>query len=140
MNAQLKSGSPVFARAVDDPWPNHTLSVAVDSKGDIAVSGRFVGPLGLADVGDPNTAGVWDGGGADLSYLAKVDGKNGARKWGYLTGPSTSNSIGLLAADSVGNVYMAATFTGTLAFPGAPSTMTSAGSGDAFVVKVDSRR
>jgi hypothetical protein len=122
------------------PFPANTLSVAIDSKGDVAISGIFEGALGLAHVNDPYDASTWGGSSQadETSYLVKLDGRSGTGKWGYATHSSADgNNIGYLAADSLGNVYMAAGFWTTLTFPGAPSPMTSAGSTDAYVVKVD---
>jgi hypothetical protein len=98
--------------------------------GNIAITGRFSGTLGL--------------GGASLTslglsdfFVAELDA-SGNHLWSkrFDDESPTSNSGIQIATDSVGNVTITSTFSGTIDFGGGPRTSTDGN--DLFVAKFDS--
>ena len=101
--------------------------IAVDSKGNNYVSGSFQGRTTFG-----NTT-LTSNGNSDI-FVAKVD-PTGKFIWAQSAGGTLSDSGAGIAVDSVGNIYMTGAFQGTVAF--GSTTLTSKGSYDIFVAKVD---
>ncbi|MFT7608450.1 MAG: Tfp pilus assembly protein PilZ, partial [Candidatus Aldehydirespiratoraceae bacterium] len=117
---------------------DYTRGVAVDSVGNVYTTGYFAG---TADF-DPDPVDVFNltsAGGFDV-FVQKLD-SDGDFVWATrIGGTSTVAGFGV-AVDSVGNVYTTGQFSGTADFdpdPVATFNLTSAGSYDVFVQKLDS--
>jgi hypothetical protein len=68
--------------------------------------------------------------------LVKVDAE-GNTVWSKRFGGTSSDSLHAMAVDASGNLYMAGQFSGSITF-GTTTTLTSSGSSDGFIVKLDS--
>lgn len=130
------NGDFVWAKRLGGSSDDYTYGIAVDSSGNVHTTGYF---SGTADF-DPG-AGSQDltsAGGNDV-FVSKLD-SNGDFVWAKQLG-GTSNEFGYgIAVDASGNVHTTGPFSGTADFdPGAGThNLTSAGSDDAFVCKLDS--
>ncbi|MDI1483576.1 hypothetical protein [Polyangium sp. y55x31] len=100
-------------------------AVAVDTTGNVLLSGRFQGTVDLG--GGPLTASLQD------AFVTKLspDGNHLWTRQGVSTGGAVPWAI---ATDALGNVVVTGGFTGTLDFGGGP--VTSKGLGDVFLVKL----
>jgi hypothetical protein len=102
--------------------------LAVDSAGDVVLSGKFQGSVSFG-----GTA-LTSAGGDDI-FLAKLSGANGAHSWSKSFG-STSGDVSLgVAVDGSKNVVMTGYFTGSVNFGG--GILSSSGL-DVFVAKYNS--
>ncbi|MBF0270121.1 MAG: DUF4347 domain-containing protein [Alphaproteobacteria bacterium] len=111
-------------------------SVATDAFGNVYVTGGFYGTVDFAP--ELGTASLTDAGNGDI-FIQKFN-TGGSLVWIRSIG-GTSNGIGTgISVDGSGNVYITGRFQGTGDFdPGAGVTsLTSAGSYDIFVLKMDS--
>jgi hypothetical protein len=129
------NGGLVFSRTLGGSGSSSAEGVALDARGDIALSGIFQGDLDVAKVvgtGTQDASTGWSG------FVAKIDGTTGADEWGYGLPYVDGSALQHIAADLSGNVYTASTFAATLAIPGAPSPLTSVGGSDVSVSKLDS--
>ena len=111
-------------------------SIAVDSSGNVYTTGYFQGTVDF----DPGTgtSNLTSAGSTDV-FVSKLD-SSGNFVWAKRLGGASSDYGYSIAVDSSGNVYTTGYFEGTADFdPGAgTSNLTSAGSGDVFVSKLDS--
>lgn len=99
-------------------------AVTVDPSGVVTLTGRTSGTL--PDVTDPRTGAGYD------TFVASYDNA-GSRRWvRQLSQPTEDYGTGI-AADGVGNVYVAGTVDGTM--PGSPDP--GAGNYDVFIVSYD---
>jgi len=111
--------------------------VAVDGSGNVYATGFFRGTVDF-DPG-PGTENLTSSGSGKDAFVSKLDSSGGlvwARHWG-----STGDDRGYgIAVDGSGNVYTTGAFEGTVDFDPGPATvnLTSSGSGDVFVSKLDS--
>ncbi|MBI1956110.1 MAG: SBBP repeat-containing protein, partial [Acidobacteria bacterium] len=102
-------------------------SVAVDSSGNVVVTGFFNGTV------DFGGGGLTSAESNDI-FVAKYSGAEGSHLWSKRFG-STSTDQGLgVAVDSSDNVVVTGLFTGTVNFGG--GNLTSAGAEDIFLVKL----
>jgi hypothetical protein len=112
------------------------FSIAVDSSGNVYTTGYFQGTVDF----DPGagTSNLTSAGGADV-FVSKLD-SSGALVWAKSFGGASADRGQSIAVDSSGNVYTIGYFAGTVDFdPGTgTSNLTSAGSGDVFVLKLTS--
>ncbi len=134
------SGNLLWAKgigaAVETGWGGDVnKSVAVDSSGNVYVSGFFSGTVDF----DPGagTSNLTTSGGVDI-YVLKLD-TNGDFVWVKKMGGTNSEEAVATAVDSSGNVYITGGFLGTVDFdPGAgTSNLVSGGGYDIFVTKLD---
>jgi len=100
-------------------------SVAVDSSGNVAVTGYFYGTMSLGGF-DMTSAG-----GADI-FIAKYSA-NGAHLWSKRFGSTGDDYGASVAMDSSGNVLVTGYFNRSVDFGG--GALTSTGGADIFVVK-----
>jgi len=111
-------------------------SIAVDSSGNLYTTGYFEGTVDF----DPGagTSNLTSAGSADV-FVSKLD-SSGNFVWAKSFGGSSGDRGYSIAVDSSGNVYTTGFFVGTVDFdPGAgTSNLTSAGSYDVFVSKLNS--
>src|SRR5262245_1401879 len=126
------AGAHVWSKNIGGPAAGDVAKVtgsAVDSSGNVAITGTFVGTIDL--------------GGGPLRSTDDVDifvGKyssSGALLWAKRFGMSTtdffSNELNGVAIDASGNIYVTGTYYGTIDFGGGP--MTASSGNDTFVVK-----
>jgi len=119
------SGAYIWSKHVTGPgWENAT-GVAVDSTGNIAVTGNFDNAIDFGG-GALSTVGSGD------IFVAKLSGASGAQLWARRFGGSTNDSGNAVAIDGSGNVVTTGSFGATVDFGGGP--LTSAGGADIFVV------
>jgi len=112
-----------FGGASDDVG----YGLAVDSAGDVVVSGKFQGSISFGG------ATLTSAGGDDI-FLAKLSGATGAHSWSKSFG-STSGDVSLgVAVDANKNIAMTGYFTGSVDFGG--GALASSGL-DVFVAKYD---
>jgi hypothetical protein len=117
--------------------------IGLDAASNAYVCGSFVG---LADANPGTDAALLTGlgtSGASDTFVAKYT-STGAYVWSYAFGGNASgqSSLGLATAvvvDPVGNIYAAGRFHGTGDLTPGPSesVLSSAGSADAFIVRID---
>lgn len=112
------------------------LSVAMDASGNVYTTGFFQGTADL----DPSSASFnVSSAGSDDIFISKLDA-SGNLVWAKKMGASGSDKGNSIAVDASGNVYATGWFNGTVDFdPSASATfnLVSAGSSDAFIVKLD---
>ena len=127
------SGNYVWARQFD---VNYLWVFTGDASGNTYVTGDFGGTVDF----DPGagTANLTSVGGVD-AYVAKLDA-SGNYVWARRFGGSSDDVVRGVAVDTSGSTYLTGYFDGTVDFdPGAgTANLTSAGSADAYVVKLNS--
>jgi hypothetical protein len=121
-------GGHVWSKTVGGTSADAGTGVAVDSGGNVVVTGQF----------DASSSGVDFGGGALFSagakdvFLVKYSSA-GAHVWSKRLGGSGYDLGGSVAVDGAGNVVVVGTFEGTINLGG--GSLTSAGERDLFVAK-----
>jgi uncharacterized protein (AIM24 family) len=122
------NGNHLWSKRFGDLNQQNARSVAVDAMGSVLVTGIFAGALDFG--GGP----LVSEGGNDI-FVAKLDA-NGGHLWSRSFGGPLNQDAWDIATDSAGNVVLTGGFGGTVSFGG--GLLTSAGSGDVFVAKLDS--
>ena len=122
------SGTVQWARGISGQFTEATGDgIAVDSGGNVYVIGYYAGTVTFASGTTLTSTGSYD------VFVAKYD-TSGTVQWAISSG-GTSIDYGYgIATDSGGNVYAIGTYGGTITFASG-TTLTSAGSNDAFVAK-----
>ncbi len=123
------------AYAVGGSSTDYVQSSAVDATGNLYVAGSFEGTATFDETGASSLSSA---GGEDI-FVAKY-APSGALTWVKRVG-STGDDAGItLALDGGGNVYIGGEFEGTVDFDPNAGTqnLSSAGSVDAFLLKLDS--
>ncbi len=129
------NGNFIWAKNMGGNSAETGTGVAVDSSGNVYITGYF---QGTADF-DPSASvfNLLPAGGTDI-FLSKLD-SSGNFVWAKSIGGSGSDFGNGIVLDSSGNVYTTGSFQGIADFD--PGTgifnLTSAGSSDIFVSKVD---
>ena len=129
------AGNFSWAKSIGGSSIDHGASIALDGSGNVYTTGYFDGTVDF----DPGagTSNLTSAGSSDI-FISKLDaaGNFGWAKSMGDTGIDRSNSI---IMDKSGNVYTIGLFMGTVDFnPGAgTSNLTSAGSTDIFISKLD---
>ena len=132
------NGNFVWARAMetDSPFKPTAEGVALDGADNVYTVGTFSGTIDF----DPGagTFNLTSAGDRDI-FVSKLDA-NGDFLWARAMGGSTFDAATAVTLDGAGNVYTVGAFSGTVDFdPGAGTfNLTSAGSRDIFVSKLDS--
>src|SRR5262249_44861996 len=103
---------------------NDAKSVAVDSTGEMYVTGTFSSSI---DVG--GSTPLTSAGGVDV-YLAKYS-TAGAHVWSKALGNTGTDAVHAVAVDANHDVLLTGTFTGTVSYGGA--NLSAAGNYDIFV-------
>jgi outer membrane protein assembly factor BamB len=116
-------GSHMWSVQIGAAGDEHPQAMAVDSAGDIYVTGYYAGTANFGG-GSQTSAG-----GNDV-YVAKYSGTNGSYIWGIHAG-STANDTPIAIAVDAGRVTVAGVFRNTINFGG--NDLVSAGSDDIFV-------
>ena len=129
------NGNYVWAKAMGGTGVDIGFGIAVDANGNVYTTGYFERTVDF----DPGagTVNLTSAGAADI-FVSKLD-VNGNYVWAKATGGSTNDISYGIAVDGSGNVYTTGYFQGIVDFdPGAAtSNLTSAGSADIFVRKLD---
>ncbi len=130
-----QNGNFIWAKQMGDTSDDIGFSIAVDEAGNVYTTGYFQGTADF-DPG-PGIFNMTSAGGHDI-FISKLNA-DGNLIWAKRMG-STVDDRGLsIAVDGVGNVYTTGWFQGTADFDPGPGTfnMTSAGSSDIFISKLD---
>ncbi len=104
-------------------------SVANDGSGNVYLTGRTQSTAGIAAGGYQNT-----GGNTDDAFLVKFN-TNGVRQWATYYGGGINESGFAVAADAVGNVYVAGYTSSYTGIAAGGHQNTYGGSADAYLVK-----
>jgi S-layer family protein/beta-propeller repeat-containing protein len=130
------SGNFVWARRMGGVDFEESFDLAVDTSGNVYMTGYFLGTVDF----DPGvgTTNLTSAGFADI-FIAKLD-SSGNFVWARRIGGVTDDLSFGLVIDAAGDVYTIGYFFGTADFdPGVGTVnLTSAGSADIFVSKLDS--
>ena len=116
-----------FGSTADD----YGYSVAVDSSGNIVVTGSFIGTVGFG--GGSLTS---DGSGFSDIFIAKYS-PTGSHLWSKRFGDTGNDRSADITVDSSGNIVVTGAFVGTVDFGGGALTSAS-GTNDIFVAKYTS--
>jgi len=123
------SGDTLWSRRFGDNALQFAKSVAVSAAGDVVAAGLFNGSIDFGDGpltdSDP---------GYDL-FLARLSGAHGGSLGARGFAGSLANASPALGLDSSDSIYIGGELVGSLAL--GPTPLTSSGSGDAFVAKLD---
>ncbi len=129
-------GAVVWAKKAGGSGFDSASSLAIDSAGDVYVTGQFIGTAEFNFGGVPSPL-ISDGAAADV-FLWKLDSAGVIRVIRQYGGPE--NDVGAdIAIDAAGSVYLTGYFTGTVDFhpTGAAVNLTSnSAAGDVFVLKL----
>lgn len=130
------SGNLVWAKKFGSTGSDKGNSIAVDASGNVYATGWFNGTVDF----DPSTSATFNltsAGGTD-GFIVKLDA-TGTFVWAKQIGSTGGDNGRGITVDALGNSYTTGNFSGTVDFdPSAATfTITSAGSGDAFVSKLD---
>lgn len=131
------AGNFVWARSIGGTSDDQSNSIRLDNSGNVYTTGFFSGTADFdpgAGVYTMTGAGVW------TIYVCKFDALGNFVWAKALAGAANSwNWASAVITDALGNVFTTGSFEGTVDFdPGAGSfSLTSAGSSDAFMSKLD---
>lgn len=121
------TGAPIWARRFGDGANQWGYGLAVDSAGDVLLTGTMQGTVDFG--GGPLVGQLPD------VYAVKLDGATGDHVWSKRFGDG-GEQYGLAAAvDSAGDVVLTGTFFGSIDFGGGP--LISVGNSDLYVAKLD---
>jgi hypothetical protein len=131
----LLISQPAWTQGLPHIWSQHfgdtndqeVASVAVDSSGNVIVTGRFEGTVDFGG-GPLTSAGQTD------VYVAKF-GPSGNHLWSQHFGDDTFQTAVDVAVDTSGNVIVTGYFYGTINLGG--QVLTSAGENDIYLAKFD---
>jgi uncharacterized protein (AIM24 family) len=115
-----------WSRGISGLGSCYGRSVAVDASGNIMITGYLYGTV------DFGGGSVTSAGGYDI-FVAKYSGFDGSYLWAKRIGGSGDNYGYGVALDGSGNIVITGSFNGAVDFGG--GALTSAGSGDIFIVK-----
>ncbi|MCV9928655.1 SBBP repeat-containing protein [Flavobacterium sp. LS1R49] len=128
------AGNFVWAKSIGGSNNDMGNAIAVDATGNVYVTGTFFGTIDF----DPN-AGVYNltSNSSDI-FVLKLD-TAGNLVWAKAMGGAAADTGYSISVDAAGNVYATGSFFGTADFDPniGVSYLTSAGSLDIFVVKLD---
>jgi hypothetical protein len=120
------SGAWQWAKSASGPYADGAVGLAMDSNGDLIVSGNLTGPgtFGSYTATQASSTG---------GFLAKIS-STGTWMWAKPAGPAFSTAYAL-TLDASNNIYIAGYFQGTATFG---NTITSSGQHDMYLAKADS--
>jgi cysteine-rich repeat protein len=122
-------GQHIWSRRLGGTSHDYGLDIAVDSAGNVLLTGYFEG---TADFGGGPLPSA---GGRDI-FAVELDAQ-GQHLWSRRLG-GTSNDFGYgITVDNAGNVLLTGYFGGTVDFGGGP--LSSAGGGDIFAIELDAQ-
>jgi len=129
-----RGGKFKWVRQMGGPGVDRARSVALDSQGDIFISGIFRRHATFS--GDGNSAQLKSNGESDI-FVAKYS-STGGFGWVQSVGGPGMERPRALAVDSSGNVYVAGGFHDTATLNGGAVSLVSRGGFDSFVAEFDS--
>jgi hypothetical protein len=121
------TGNPTWSRGFNGETDQRIRAVAAGADGSVLITGEFSGTIDLG------SGPLMSEGGTDL-FVAKLD-PSGQLLWSLRAGDATDQRGQGIAVDAAGNVLVSGMFEGTMDLGG--TTLTSAGSKDVFVAKLD---
>ena len=128
------SGRRLWGAELGGPGSESCTAVAVDAAGDVYAAGRYnrAFRLGseLPDPGGPYSYWIW---------VARLDGRTGEVLAAAAYGGPGAQLPSAVAVDGRGQLILGGTMNNSLDFGLDAGTLVSAGYGDAFVAKLDSR-
>jgi hypothetical protein len=130
------AGAVVWAKRAGGSGFDSGSSLAIDSAGDVYVTGQFIGTAEFNDGGISSTL-ISDGAAADV-FVWKMTSAGVIQVIVRLGGTGTDRS-GDIGFDSAGSLYVTGDFQGTADFDpsaGTSANLTAVGSHDVFVVKL----
>ena len=125
------SGALLWVKGAGGSGYDEAAGVAVDSSGNVAVTGSY------SDSGDAVVAGttLTSAGGYDV-FVARYSAADGTGMWAR-GGGGTGEDMGLgVSADGLGNIYVTGMFSDAASFGG--TNLASTGDTDGFVLRYDS--
>jgi hypothetical protein len=122
------AGNHRWSRSFGDAAYQFDASVAVDTAGSVIVAGDFLGSIDLG-------GGKFVSAGGNDVFVAKLDAMTGDHIWSKSFGDQADQRVTGVATDAAGHVLVTGNFSGAIDFGG--SVLTSAGSGDIFIAKLD---
>jgi hypothetical protein len=135
------NGNFTWARALTTTGTIAAPAVTLDGNGFVYVGGQFTGTADLNPA--DGVKATFAAGTTSMPYVVKLTSM-GSYAWAKTARTITPaanapNNVVGLGVDSIGNVYAAGTFAGTLDFDPSANTasLTSAGGADGFVWKLD---
>ncbi len=143
------SGSLVWSSLMDSSGDGWVQDCAIDSSGNVYVTGKFIGSMDFDDDGSAEVTALDDANGGYDAYVAKLN-SSGAVVWWRVVGNTTDVSSQTdtvyghgVDVDGSGNVYFGGYFSGTIDIDpsGTTTAVTATGNQakyDAYLVKLDS--
>jgi hypothetical protein len=122
------SGNHLWSKSFGDMSDQYASDVTVDSSDNVLVAGSFASTIDLGG-GPLSSADAMD------IFVTKLD-PSGKHIWSKRFGGTGAQKAGRIAVDSSGAILVTGTFDGTVDFGGGP--LNSMGTGDVFIVKLDS--
>ena len=125
------NGNWLWVKRVGDQGYERCYSIAVDSAGNVYITGLFSGGVNFGDINLISSG--WNG-----IFVAKLD-TDGNWLWARRAGGTTGSAVSYcIAVDSFGNVYLSGNFRGNTAAFGTTTLVSSNYSySDIFVAKLD---
>lgn len=117
------SGNGLWANGYGDSQAQQLVDVAIDSLGDVVVTGAFNGMIGFGP------ATLHSAGSNDV-FVAKLDGQGGS-KWSQRFGDAESQTSAALTITPYGTIVVVGDFRGSINF--GQGALSSAGGDDLFV-------
>lgn len=129
------AAAAAWARAMGGENREYGNGIAPASDGGVWVTGHFSGGT---ELGGASGGGVLRGAGLSDAFVARLD-RAGRLVWAGRLGGSGADEAKAVASAPDGGAYVAGYLSGTADFDPGPgvSVLTSAGSGDAFVARLD---
>ena len=143
------SGSLVWSSLMDSSGDDWVEDCAIDSSGNVYVTGKFIGSMDFDDDGSAEVTALDDANGGYDAYVAKLN-SSGAVVWWKVVGNTTDVAGQIdtvyghgVDVDGSGNVYFGGYFSGTIDIdPSGTTTAVTATDNqakyDAYLVKLDS--
>jgi len=125
------SGEHIWSRRLGGSGDQTAWSIGLDAQGDVVVVGEFIGEM---SVGGGNT--LSSAGGNDI-FVVKYDGGDGSHLWSKRFGDSADQIARGVSVGPSGDVVITGSFASTVDF--GTGMLTSAGSFDLFVAKLDAQ-
>lgn len=120
------AGNHLWSKRFGDASSQTPYAIALGANGDVFVAGEMAGSMTF------NTT-LTSAGGTDI-VIARLSGVDGSPVWAKSFGDATNQGARAIALDPVGNLYVAGTTDGNLAFP---AVVQVTGSGDGFLARFD---